>query len=67
MRVAPHHDHIIRRHAVLMLSYRIEGTSLSAVARPVFLLWTLASKVRRTVSSVCLSLDALETFTLVLR
>ncbi len=65
MRVAPHREHIIHRHAVLMLSYRIEGTSLSAVARPVFLLWTLASKVCRTVSSVCLSLDVSESFTLI--
>ena len=28
-----------------MLSYRVEGTALSAVTRPVFLLWQLASKV----------------------
>jgi len=46
LRLRPHHEHVRNRHSILMLSYRIEGTALSALTRPVFLLWKLASKVR---------------------
>jgi hypothetical protein len=45
LRLRPHHEHLRIRRSVLMLSYRVEGTALSAVTRPVFLLWQLASKV----------------------
>jgi hypothetical protein len=44
-RLNSHYEHVRCRLAVLMLSYRVEGTALHALVRPVFLLWRLASKV----------------------
>jgi hypothetical protein len=45
VRLRPHREHVMCRLAVLMLSYRVEGSALHALTRPVFLLWQLASKV----------------------
>ena len=45
LRLKPHREHCELRSAVLALCYRVEGTALNAVTRPVFMLWRLASKV----------------------
>ena len=45
LRLKPHREHCELRAAVLALCYRVEGTALNAVTRPVFMLWRLASKV----------------------